>query len=481
MESHSAWSIGFMAAALLLASTVSTMTRNPANADQRISPIEIAVDPRVELLSIVFRVAGAQEYQRGRVSSYSADVDSHFRPFAHHPAVRRVGEIRRRYGISHDAVVKLAVHAEDAKTWRASVPLSAAETLGNRWRADVAEIFLEELRGFAETSGFEAFFAAHQSLYAETEARLKARLATADLGWLDEFFGEPSGSLRIIPGMLTGPASYGATVLRDSGADRYAIVGVEEIDESGRPQFDRAVVESVVHELCHSYLSPVLKKEAEGFREAGEALYLSQQPRMEMQAYRSGYTVMNETLTRACTHRFLLATATREEVVGDIAYNNSRGFLWIGDVSEVLEGYEADRDRYSTFADYVSELQSFFARYTRGLPHSAEELEARRPHVVGLVPINGDLDVSPGLEVIVVTFDRPMRAGTWSVVGGGPKYPATGSPAYDAQRQIFRLPVILEPDREYELWLNRGPHMSFASADGTPLAPFRISFQTGSR
>jgi hypothetical protein len=473
--------MSFLAAALMCASAAGTMARNPDIPDRQKIRITIGVDPRVELLSIVFRIAGAEEYQRSRVPSYSADVDSCFAPVADHPAVRKVSYLRRKYGISHDAVVKLAVHAIDASSWHEVVPLAGVDTLGNRWQADEAVDFFEDLRSFSRASGFDAFFEQHVDLFDKTEARLRAQLVMADLAWLDGFFGESSASLRIVAGMLTGRASYGATVIEDSGANRYAIVGVERVDDSGLPEFDRAVVETVVHELCHSYLHPILKEHFVDLKQAGEALYLSQQPRMERQAYRSGYTVMNETLTRACTHRFLLAKASPEEVERDLAYNRSRGFLWIEDVSRELEEYESDRQRYVVFADLMPDLSRFFARYTKDLPRTVEDAETLRPQVTNLVPVNGATDVNPDLEAIEITFDRPMRAGSWSVVGGGPKYPETGTPFYDDRRQVFRLPVKLEPGREYELWLNRGPHQSFASERGVALAPFRIRFRTSSR
>jgi hypothetical protein len=45
----------------------------------------VAVDPRVELLSIIFRLAGNQEYNRGAVASYNEDVDRWFGGRKNHP------------------------------------------------------------------------------------------------------------------------------------------------------------------------------------------------------------------------------------------------------------------------------------------------------------------------------------------------------------------------------------------------------------
>ena len=48
---------------------------------------EIRVDPRIELLSIIFRLAGNPEYSRGEVRSYVEDVEAHFGPFREHAVV----------------------------------------------------------------------------------------------------------------------------------------------------------------------------------------------------------------------------------------------------------------------------------------------------------------------------------------------------------------------------------------------------------
>ena len=41
-------------------------------------PLTVAVDPRVELVSIIFRLAGHPEYSRCRVPPYAKDLDAQF-------------------------------------------------------------------------------------------------------------------------------------------------------------------------------------------------------------------------------------------------------------------------------------------------------------------------------------------------------------------------------------------------------------------
>jgi hypothetical protein len=79
----------------------------------------------------------------------------------------------------------------------------------------------------------------------------------------------------------------------------------------------------------------------------------------------------------------------------------------------------------------------------------------------------------------VVTFDRPMRDQAWAVVGGGPNFPkVTGPPSYDAARRVLTVPVELQPDWSYELWLNRGRFDSFQSEEGVKLPSVHVTFRT---
>ena len=84
--------------------------------------IEVRVDPRVELFSIIFRLAGNKEYSQGRVESYVKDVEKHFGPFRNHPAVGMARKLRTTRGVGYDAPMSLAVHL-DAENLETKLPL----------------------------------------------------------------------------------------------------------------------------------------------------------------------------------------------------------------------------------------------------------------------------------------------------------------------------------------------------------------------
>ena len=89
--------------------------------------------------------------------------------------------------------------------------------------------------------------------------------------------------------------------------------------------------------------------------------------------------------------------------------------------------------------------------------------------------------VAPGPLELSVTFDRPMRPGSFSFVQKDPRtYPDCGRnmPLQSKDGRTFTLACTLEPGRSYEIWFNSPPYMNFMGVDGTPATPFQLKFRT---
>ncbi|MDR1341144.1 MAG: DUF4932 domain-containing protein, partial [Prevotellaceae bacterium] len=70
------------------------------------------VDKRVELLSIVFRLAGNDEYNRDYFKRYIDRIDRHFTPYKNHELIRFARTMAKGRGVSFDAVMCMAVHID---------------------------------------------------------------------------------------------------------------------------------------------------------------------------------------------------------------------------------------------------------------------------------------------------------------------------------------------------------------------------------
>jgi RNA polymerase sigma factor (sigma-70 family) len=104
------------------------------------------------------------------------------------------------------------------------------------------------------------------------------------------------------------------------------------------------------------------------------------------------------------------------------------------------------------------------------------------PVVVKTVPAAGDEAVDPGLTEVRVTFSKEMMDKSWSWAtdtGRGADLPGTGKPAYDKDKKTCVLPVKLQPETTYAVWLNGGKFMSFMDADKNSSLPYLLVFRTG--
>jgi Domain of unknown function (DUF4932)/Bacterial Ig-like domain len=445
--------------------------------------ITVRCDARVELFSIVFRLAGNSEFHSEKAESpYARDVDQWFAKFRDHQAVLLARSLHAQYGIAYNAVPELAVHVNDAEHLEARLPLDPRpEKLDSRWTAAIAAPFLAALRQFVRDSNFVKFFAKHASLYDEAAERLKAEVAEADLeAWVRTFFGREarSVSLSLIPGLLCGPNNYGCSVRFPDGRHELApVMGIWSWDVGGLPVFGSTHIPTVAHEFAHGFVNPLIDRYAVDLEEAGTVLFRTVEMQMRKQAYTTWRIMLYESLVRACVVRYVTMTQGATQAREQVRAEEARGFRWTAGLADLLAEYEQNRKTFPDLDAFAPKLVAFFA--AEAVRHEA--IEENSPEVVSIEPGNGATDVDPTANVIKITFDRPMKEASWSLTGEGPQFPTTnGEPSFDRARKVFSLPVKLEPGKTYHFGLNGPSNYGFQSEDGVPLPPIVVSFTTRS-
>jgi hypothetical protein len=433
------------------------------------------VDPRVELLGAVFRLAGNPEYAQGRVPSYAQAVDARFGKLRDHAVVRHAAALRRDHGVGYDAVMSLAVHLD--ADFRLAAP-KETERLDSRWPAADAKAFAEELRAFAQEGKAAEFFESQRELYALTAQRMQSVLDEhLRLAWFDAFFGgRPTATFELALGLGNGGGCYGPSVKRAGGTEElHCVLGVWTVDAEGRPVFGEDVIPAVVHEFCHSYCNALVDGHLSELCAPAQSLWPEVADAMRDQAYADWKTMMRESLVRACVTRYQFAAGGADAARREAEAQHDRMFPWTGELSDLLAEYEKTRAEHPTLDAFMPRIAAFFADYAK---RRADE-EQRAPKVKDIVPGNGAEDVDPATAAIVITFDRPMMDQSWAVVGGGPRLPKmTGKPRYDDARRVLTIPVALQPGSSYEFWLNRGKYDSFRSAEGVKLRSVHVTFAT---
>lgn len=332
---------------------------------------DVRVDPRVELMSLIFRLAGNPEYNQNRLPAYIQDIEKHFGKHKNHEVVQLARQLRKTRGVSFDAVMNLAIHTEDVNSMLERVPLEPApKSWDIRWTVEDTRKFQKLARRFVKDTDFETFILAHENLYRTAESRMEKVLE--DFGvvdWFDSFFGaKPDASFTVLLGIMNGGACYGPRVVFPDGSEElYCVLGVWLKDRRGFPRFDKSVLPTIVHEFCHSYVNPLVNFHSGDLEKAGQRIFYSVEDAMRRQAYPGWRTMMYESLVRACVVRFMLASEGEAAAEQQIVRENTNMFFWMRGLSSLLGEYEAHRGKYPDLDSFFPEIVNFFDSYAASI------------------------------------------------------------------------------------------------------------------
>lgn len=447
---------------------------------------QVHVDPRIELLSLAFRYAGAPEYDRCAFDRFQAAADAWFRASRDDPAIELTRKIRQASGVAFDAIPSLAVHVDSVPSLQLrGGPVSEDLTLDDRWRGVDLQEYLTALRDFARRNRFQEFLEAEEPLLRTVTMRLRNFVdAELDSGWFPDFFGtgpEQRGEFHLVPGLCLGGANYGPRFRAPDGREEmYAVVGVSEVDSLGLPTFSASTAAMIVHEFSHSFVNPATERSWPTFRMALEALLPVVVEDMGRLGYRTPKTILDESLVRAVVIRYLAAAEGQESAREELFEQLARGFVWMEALLEQLDEYERSRDRYETFEAFLPHLGAFWDSLPARLPGLQAAVDARRPRLVASLPRDSTGGIDPATSRMTLRFDRPMRQG-WSLSRSGSddvKWPMPSGFSWNATRTELTFTVELSPEQEYAIVLTG---LGLRSEEGMPLKRTTVEFRTRAR
>ncbi len=439
------------------------------------------VDPRVELMSVIARLAGYREYVRNEFKPYADDVDKHFGKHKQHPAVQFAVKIRESNGVSFDAVMAMAAHLNPppALTPRVAFTDKIPE---RRWGKEPAEEFAKLLQQFYKDADCEGFFKAHTDLYRTAEHRFQQLLNKVDFAWYKRFYGEvPRGNFNLCIGLLNGGGNYGPKVVNPDGKeDLYAIIGAWRTDDAGLPLFGEGMLPTIIHEYNHSFINHLIYERERQLGAAGAKVYQPVADRMSALTYGNWQTAILESLVRAAVLRYTFEHDA-DPRVANIAMEReiNSGFIWMDELFALLGVYENSRSSYPTFRSFIPIIEAYYSDLAKRIDVKAAKFDEGKPRVTAIAPFNnGAQDVDPGITQMTVTFDKPLNVKNYSFdfgEAGKEHYPIEKVIGFNETGTAITLQVKLNPDWEYEFVVTG---LSFMSKDGYPLKPYTVKFKT---
>jgi Domain of unknown function (DUF4932) len=418
--------------------------------------VQPKVDERTELLSIIFRLAGAKEYVNNNIPSYAKEIDDYFTPFKDYDAIKFAQKVRAEQGVSYDAVMSLAVALEITDSIRLCKDLSPI-SIDDRWGMDNVNEFVNLLNKFYFETRFKEFFSDHSALYKIAESRFSEIINDMDFDWFEKFYGKNAkDNFNLILSIPNGGGNYGVKVIFNDGKeDLYAIMGSCVPDSSGQPSYSKRVAETVVHEYNHSFCNPLIDAYYPAMEPASERMHEPVKELLSSQAYGSSKTMEYENLVRACVIRYYQRNGVDENLLKrQIAEEVAKGFIWIDKLVELLVVYEKNRDKYSTLIDFMPEIVKLESSLS---PEKIlKEIKANSPKIVSISIPDQSKNVNPNITEITLTFDRPM----WFKNGVGygkqgeeclPEFSDKKSKWNEKTKKQWTFYITLAPDKDYSM------------------------------
>ncbi|MGV8994318.1 MAG: DUF4932 domain-containing protein [Flavobacterium sp.] len=329
---------------------------------------EPKVDERVEILSIIFRLAGAEVYSSTRFKLYTDRIENHFEKYNNHDLIEFVKIISEENGIGYDGVMRMAVHLGPAPeftpliTFNDSIP-------SERWGKSNSEKFVKLLRDFYKDANCKEFFYNNSELYDSASNNFLPIYQNIDLDWYKTFYGkEPNEKFIIVNGLGNGGANYGVDVVfKDKTREVYAIMGTWTVDSYGKAEFGfNDYFPILLHEFNHSFVDNLIGKNIEQFDKAGTTLYQVVGKQMANQAYGDYKIMLSEALVRAAVIRYMKDHNFEKEIIEkEIQDQIDNGFLWIKELDQELEKYSKQRKKYPTLESYMPQLIIAYDRYAK--------------------------------------------------------------------------------------------------------------------
>lgn len=474
MKKFAVWALG-----LIVSLTVSAQDYTIAtNKESSGLPLP-KVDRRTELMSIVFRLAGNPEYNQDNFKSYVKDIHDHFDQYKDHEIVSFAKQLYQQNGISFDAVMALAIYLTQPPALEPIMPFTG-KIPEPRWGKENADKFVKLLQKFYVDAKCDDFFKSQEQRYKLGAERFLTVYRQMDISWFKEYYGtDPKGTLNVLVGLGNGGCNYGCKIQYPNGnEDPYAVMGSWTFDTAGEPTFNpTGYLPTLIHEFNHSFVNQLIESNEQELIKSGQILFEPLASIMSRQAYSSWKHMENEALVRASVIRYMIkhddgTKAWEQETVIQI----SNGFIWIGELVDLLGEYENARDQYPTLESFMPRIIEFYDSLAR----NKKELFDRCVKIKQIDPFHDKAkNVSPSLTQMKITFTKALVGkgfSIWYGKKGENHFPITAEGlSYTDNNTAIILPLRLEPGKEYEFVLV-GQH--FRATDGYPLLDVGISFKT---
>ena len=381
---------------------------------------QIHVDERFELTSIVFRLTDDIAFVHSTPANYIADIDDYFSPYKNHELIEFVK--KTIYSKSSLNIAFPAFLASDIKItpkgivwtdeWVATIHADDTSEENYRWTKTELQEYLKLLNKFYKDTRFREFYDAHAAYYQEIEASFSRIEDKIDTAWFRAFFGSPYSMDNIWLVPTNGNDNFAINRIDQRGMEHHnCVISCVDIDSSGKPYIDDDIFSVLIHESCHNYCNPILRKHQTSFKNVCDTLFEYVKNELSKCYYGTPMAILYEGINRACEYSYYIEHHTfndsvlMHKLIGEIKI----GFLWMEELVNYMTLFRCNKEEYPYFEDFVPTLEIFLKQCVELMDmYYLPKYHLLHPRVVATNPISGAV-VDTNLHRIVIQFSKPMQ------------------------------------------------------------------------
>ncbi len=300
--------------------------------------LQISVDPRMELLSVLQFVSGDHRLST-KECAYKDEAQTWFGAYSEHPAVKFYQSIMGHF--CYDAPIN-SMHFMQFRKELELISEPIPYFYDRSWGKDNWMQFYGGLKDFARDSNFQGFWETHQDYYKSIIEKLEKMLVLFDIpGELESYFGMGFDHYSFISSPLQD-GGYGGGQGYGNARNVTCTIGYDPLKQSNWTEF--GLRDFLWHEFGHGFVNPIIDSYLNEY-EIDEDVFIRIAKDLK-EDDRSLYegAFLQEGVVRAMTHR--LAVKYYGQKTGDENREKCEtfGYEYIHLLMEALKTYESARD-----------------------------------------------------------------------------------------------------------------------------------------
>lgn len=439
--------------------------------------IPTAFDECVDLVSLVWRLTGAKEYNNCPITPYNQQIEEFFGPYKDHSTIQLARKYRQESGVAYDAIASLATHLKITADGQVVMNDALENHIDSRWTESMQNEFLTSLNDFYTETSFHQWYTSTLPLQQTCLQAFQKLSSMIDQSWYDAFFLKSDVNFRIILCPLAGVNNYGTDCFLKDGGHQICPVISSTSYKDGQITYENSAFPIIIHEFCHAYCNPLIDAYWGQMEKSAESIYALNSKVLSEQAYTTAKIMMYESLVRASVicymqDHFTPLQVNFEELISD---EENKGFILTRTLMNSLRQYENDKTHFPTLDAYMTELLKVINGFTVK-KYKALQKEADKNKIHYKVNIkNGSTQVPSGDFTLVITFDEPLYKPGISMNVIDADFPEFKGYSWSEDCKVLSVNIHMEHDHEYGFQINGS---SYRNKDGKVAVESVYKFKT---